>query len=575
MPSPLPARSSLLVAFALGAIWLPVLYLLSPQWSIYEQYSYGWAVPFLCLFLAWQRWTNPFSHGTRAEESAIASISSSSAVVDSAKTSPSDLGPPPSDPLSVPTSDLRPLTSALPAPCAASFSSTRRMSEFQIFSLFAFLLLLLPLRILQEANPLWRLASYMLAGNAIALTLLLARFAGGMQAARAFAFAICFFLIAVPWPTLVETYVIQALTRFNTTVVTEIITGLGIPALASGNVIELSTGRLGVEEACSGIRSLQAVLMISLFFGELYRLCVRRRIGLIAAAFASAVGLNIVRTTILVWIAAHQDIAAANRWHDTTGVIVLVSCLLAVWLIARLLRVREPAVDPSQPATPLGMAPVRPSLLWITVGLSAFSVLGAEVWFRIHERSPAHESWRISLPKDRTRFREVPLNAEVRGKLQFDAADSAMWQNPDGTVWQLFHFRWNPATRLKDRVRVQLAKSHRPEICLPASGWQLKQESAPTLVEVSGESLLFRTYDFSTLGRTVFVFFCVREDGTPSTALGNMRETHLQRWRAAWQGNRGLGQRVIEIAISGPRNLTEARASLTRELPHLIHIDFH
>ena len=29
----------------------------------------------------------------------------------------------------------------------------------------------------------------------------------------------------------------------------------------------------------------------------------------------------------------------------------------------------------------------------------------------------------------------------------------------------------------------------------------------------------------------------------------NMRESHAVRWRAAWEGNRGLGQRSIEIAI--------------------------
>jgi len=40
---------------ALGVYWLALIYQLGAQWSVYEQYSYGWAVPFLCAFLVWQR----------------------------------------------------------------------------------------------------------------------------------------------------------------------------------------------------------------------------------------------------------------------------------------------------------------------------------------------------------------------------------------------------------------------------------------------------------------------------------------------------------------------------------------
>lgn len=107
---------------------------------------------------------------------------------------------------------------------------------------------------------------------------------------------------------------------------------------------------------------------------------------------------------------------------------------------------------------------------------------------------------------------------------------------------------------------------------MPASGWQLQKEFPPTSIEVAGRPLLFRAYDFSAGRRSVFVFFFVREDATAGTLGGNMRETHSARWRAAWEGNRGLGQRVIEIAIFGASNLAEAETSLRQELPKLIHI---
>ena len=61
---------------------------------------------------------------------------------------------------------------------------------------------------------------------------------------------------------------------------------------------------VGVDEACSGIRSFDATLMISLFLGELYRFGLLRRIGLVGFGVALAFGCNIVRTLILAWVSA-------------------------------------------------------------------------------------------------------------------------------------------------------------------------------------------------------------------------------------------------------------------------------
>src|ERR1043165_9215011 len=43
---------------ALAAIWFAITRMLSPQWSVYPQYNYGWAVPFLCVYLSSLRWND-------------------------------------------------------------------------------------------------------------------------------------------------------------------------------------------------------------------------------------------------------------------------------------------------------------------------------------------------------------------------------------------------------------------------------------------------------------------------------------------------------------------------------------
>ena len=71
----------------------------------------------------------------------------------------------------------------------------------------------------------------------------------------------------------------------------------------------------------------------------------------------------------------------------------------------------------------------------------------------------------------------------------------------------------------------------------------------------------------------MFVFYSVREDGTPAGVPGNMRESHRARFAAAWNGNRGLGQRVLEIALWGARDAEQAVGLAKSELLKMIRIE--
>jgi drug/metabolite transporter (DMT)-like permease len=51
------ARTALVFA-AIGALWFLLCRELSGEWSLNEQYNYGWFVPFFALYLFWLRWQN-------------------------------------------------------------------------------------------------------------------------------------------------------------------------------------------------------------------------------------------------------------------------------------------------------------------------------------------------------------------------------------------------------------------------------------------------------------------------------------------------------------------------------------
>ncbi len=261
-------------------VWLPACLRFSIEWSVNAQYYYGWAVPFLAAYLAYERLDR----------------------------------------------------------CPAASFPTHRLVPVLLIALLA-----LPqplLRMVGEANSDWRLISWAMAVSAGGISAGILYLFGGWPWIRQFGFPVLFLATAIPWPTSMETFFVQGLMRINAIISAEFVTFCGIPALAHGNVIQLPSGTLGVNEACSGIRSFQSTLMAAIFLGGLYQLPVAARVGLALAGAGLAFCLNVVRTVFLSWQGAINGIEATEKWHDSAGFAILGAVLVVLWLISRYLEKR-------------------------------------------------------------------------------------------------------------------------------------------------------------------------------------------------------------------------------------------
>jgi len=514
------ARQAILPLAVLGCYWALLIYQLGAQWSVFEQYHYGWSVPFLCLYLLWRRSRTPAAGGRKPE------------------------------------------------------AGDRRNLPSSIFYLPVALLALLyaATRLLHEANPVWRLTSWLWSLEIVGFTLCFVYIAGGLAWLRRFAFPIAFFLVAVPWPSGLENDVVQSLMRLNTGITVELLGLSAVPAIQHGNVIQISNGMVGIDEACSGIRSLQATLMISLFLGEVFRLRARWRVLLVFGGFLAAFGFNVIRTFLLTRVAASKGMAAIASWHDPAGVTILVGCFLCLWLAAWKMRDRNVVKMEGPGAETVSHLPVLRNL---ALGLGCWLVLveaGTEFWFRAHEQPKgAALEWSPNWPRRNPSFELADLPPQVRAELLFDQGASGRWRQPDGTQWQVFYLRWLPVRSLYGRVKVSLAKSHNPEVCLQAVGMKMIRELAPVSLDTGkGFSIGFRRYLFDADGQMIHVFFSVEEQMEAGGSPGFLRMTAWGRLRAALAGSRNYGQRTLEIAISGFEREADATAALARELPALI-----
>lgn len=445
------ARGGWIVAIA---IWAPVFWRLRPAWSVTEQ-AHGWVVPVLAAFLALERWRRDEGSGTVRATGGRATIGAWIAVVVGLLVQP---------------------------------------------VLLAVL----------EANPLWPAAQWAAYAAAAAVTLGWLALTQRPAAARRMVFPVAFISTALTWPAFVTVRVAVDLGACNARLAAAAVSAMSAPAVVHGNVIEVAGGLLGVDEACSGVRSLPAVWMAAWFLGELAGLTWRRRLGLVVASLSAAVVGNLIRTTALTALAAGQGVAAVERWHDAAGGLELAGTLATVvalaWILARGRSPGQSVPAPEQAAGSVGLRAARACVtasLVVLVGC-VVAVAGPELWYRAHEtRAGAGEStlWEL---RQVAGWNEIAVPARAQELLHASAAQGRERFDPEfGARDAAFVLRWEG-----DVASAAAAELHDPTICLPAAGIAVETVGEPEVVAIAGERLAFTDGSYAIAGRGQHVFFC-------------------------------------------------------------------
>lgn len=504
--------SALFLVMSLWVVWFTLFSKLVVDWSTNPQYSYGWGVPFLAAYLGWKRWQHQ---------------------------------PPPA----------------------------KGSTGWIIILLLVGCLLLFPMRIILEAHPDWRFVSWFFAMTAVLFTWLILAYVGGISWRRYFIFPAFFVLVALPWPTFIENWVIQTLMQVVATITVEVLYWFGVVALQEGNLIRLAGGVVGINEACSGVRSIQAMFMASLFLGELYRFNVKRRLWLVGLGVGLAFGFNVIRAIFLTLLVDKLGTGSLEAWHDPAGFLILFASFTSLCLIA-LPWIYDSSQNPRQHAgrgVSGHTAALRLPPRVISIGLFGwlcFVEAANETWYRYHESiAGSPRTWTFDFSEN-SHFKEAPIPDPVKQILRFSKGDHWIKSSETEGLWMVWFVEWEPG-----RSSVQLARSHSPEICLEAVG--LEKKSGPEIrgVKLNDKTVLpFRVYTFRGVYREYLVYFCLWEDQPasgrnpiPEITDGLSRKSRIQ---AVLNGERHNGQRMLQIVVtkgSEDENLEEKVDRLVRE----------
>lgn len=381
--------------------------------------------------------------------------------------------------------------------------------------IWAALILAAPVELIRQTPFYWRPILWVMGLSAVSVTLAAAYLTGGDRGLKAMAFAAIFPLVSIPWVGIWEIQTTVRLQGWVAVTTGEILNWLGVAAEVNGKTIRVAGCVLGVEEACSGLQSLQSALMVALAGGEVFRSSIGRRMGLLVCAAGVAVGGNLIRAVTLGMIGNRAGPAEVDHWHNLLGMGILVAVVLTVWWLASRRGLPEPA---ERTAPTAASDPTQGHQAgWMALGW-VVAVVGFVCWW-YSQVTDSSVGPALSLQEEVVR-EEVP--ASVRDSLRADEGDYFHRGQISG-----YHFWWSPSRGKANPF------GHRPEHCMPGAGWTITGESTEFSTLIDGRKTVWSVIPFERPGQRAVMLWANWMDGQPldPKEYDRLREMYFQRSR--------------------------------------------
>lgn len=423
-----------------------------------------------------------------------------------------------------------------------------------------------PLRLIAEPDPFWRFPLWLEATVLVCLTLFSIDRLYGRSSARAALIPCMFLFTALPWPAVLETWLVQGLTNLVTLATAEGLLWLGHPAEALGHSIRIGEETVLINNACSGIRSFQGLLAVSLFLFAYLGLGFSAGLATVVFSVFASLFFNLGRAMALSLIYLLGTDATYKSWHDPVGYFFITAAFVTLALFARALGkkpTKKPEISESvHQGTHLLVNPGVACLL-------ALSCLLPEVvsysWFRWVAPAKDVPGWHVEWPA-----KSKPISEGVADVLLFDYGSLGNIDLPGGRLAEIIHFGYDgssPAASICSR-------NHDPATCMGHYGTRLHDDRQEVLCKVDNARLRFRHYiagDPNSEGHhPMHVWWCPWVRDSRSGAFEDKGGSPVAKARRFLSGKVSFERKVLLVILRGHASTEQAEGELTAVLASLV-----
>ncbi|MBW7894977.1 MAG: exosortase-associated EpsI family protein [Opitutaceae bacterium] len=348
---------------------------------------------------------------------------------------------------------------------------------------------------------------------------------------------------------------------------------LGIAASRQGNIIELANTSVGVEEACSGVRSLISCVFAGIFFSAtlVRRAWARALIILLAAPLALI--MNFLRSLTLTLL-ANRGVDISGTWHDLTGFAVLGLTAVILGGLAVLLdqaptteRMAESTASTARPARTLPAIGLVAGLV-CTLSLGLFFAVKTRPQSDLDRPAPdlaailpaSASGWQVDTSNDLYQFSGVLETEHLIQRTYLKTDDQQPVQLTVYLAW------WNAGQSTVSSVAM-----HTPDACWPGSGWSAAPVETPRVsLALDGRVLpVAEVRNFTNNNRPQRVWFWHLYNDRPLVYVDPRQPLELLRmvWREGF--TRNGTQLFVRVSSNQPWSALENEPLVRRIFTNL------
>ena len=346
----------------------------------------------------------------------------------------------------------------------------------------------------------------------------------GWQKIKILAFPLFILLTMFPFPNFINNRILLNLKIVSTQIGVALLQMYGMSAYREGNVIDLGFTQLQVVDACSGLRYVIPLLVLSLLLAYWFKAALWKRIILVISSIPLSVIVNSIRIAVTgILYSTWGAEVAEGFFHGFSGWLIFMLTipvlLLEMWLLKKIgKRKYEKAEDfkrhaeflPPQEKANDWKSVLQPIYLFSIIIIAVTLVISQSVEFR--EKIPINKSFaRFPLTIGEWQGTPQTMEQEFIDILHFSDYVMMNYRNHKGQDVEFYVAYYESQSKAQ--------ATHSPETCLPGGGWTFEQ-SGITEIRLSDGTMMKTNRGFiSKSGAKQLTYFWFPQRGRILTSL--------------------------------------------------------